>query len=189
MKNKILNLLIVLLFIIMIGMGTVIFNNYYSNYKNEKSIEKFIEKTSVKKDETKVEKYKGYEVLGIIKIDKINLNYPILNPLENKDKAMEVSIIKFYGDSLNHKGNVTLAGHNFYDSTMFAKLHKLSKDDFIEIIDNEKISKKYKIYDIYDASPNDTNCLETKDQNVCEITLITCTKGNAKRLVVKAKEI
>lgn len=189
MKDKIINALIFILFILMIGMGVIIFKNYYSNHENEKEIETFIGETKSQNNETEIVKYKGYEVLGTIKIDKINLEYPILNPLDKKDEAMEVSIIKFFGDSLNTKGNVTLAGHNFYDSTMFAKLHKLSKDDVIEITDNNKISKKYKIHSIYDVSPNDTNCLETVDKNVCEITLITCTKGNSKRLVVKANEM
>lgn len=189
MKNKILNILIFVLFILMIGMGSLIFKNYYSNYKNENEIKKFINETKFKKEETEIVKYKGYEVLGNIKIDKINLTYPILDPLNKKDEAMNVSIIKFYGNSLNKKGNVTLAGHNFYDSTMFAKLHKLSNDDLIEITDNKKNTKKYKVYAIYDVSPNDITCLETIDENICEITLITCTKGNSKRLVVKAKEI
>lgn len=189
MKNKILNILIILLFILMVGMGSLIFNNYYSNHENEEEIKTFIKETSYETKENNIVKYKGYEVLGTIKIDKIDLEYPILNPLDKKNEAMEVSIIKFFGNSLNTKGNVTLAGHNFYDSTMFAKLHKLSKDDVIEITDNKKNSKKYKIHSIYEVSPNDTSCLETLNKDVCEITLITCTKGNSKRLVVKANEI
>ena len=47
---------------------------------------------------------------------------------------------------------------------------------------------EYKINDIIKTTPNDISILQTKDNSIRELTLITCTNGNKERLVVKAKE-
>lgn len=208
MKKWIINLLIIAISIAIIILGYFIFSKYYFNYINEKNIEEFLEnnfevsnldnenvigkienKDSIDTTSENIPKYKGYNVLGMIKIDKINLSYPIIEALSNKDEALNISIIKFYGSNLNENGNVVLAGHNYYDSTMFAKLHLLKNGDSIQIIDSSKRNVKYTVYEIYNTSPNDITCLETLDKDLKELTLITCTKGNTQRLVVKAKEI
>lgn len=199
MKNIVINVLIVIVLIATMITGYILFSKYYNNHLNEEEISNFIDNEFFTQenlnDETDTDnaikriEYKGYQVIGIIKIDKINLAYPILEVPNGKDQAMSVSIIKFYGNNLNDYGNVTLAGHNYYDSTMFAKIHQLEKEDVIEIIDNKRQTVKYKVYDKYNTSPMNTDCLETTDVNVKEITLITCTKGNVERLVVKAREI
>lgn len=201
MKKRTINILIFIVSIAIIILGYYIFSKYYFNYINEKSIDEFLENNykmvgsniddDIDKSTilTEIPKYKGYNVLGMIKIDKIGLAYPIIEANTNKDEALNVSIIKFYGNDLNENGNVVLAGHNYYDSTMFAKLHMLKSGDKIKIIDSSKRQVEYIIYDIYDTSPNDTKCLETLDFYTKELTLITCTKGNSQRLVVKAKGI
>lgn len=210
MKKWIINILIVITTIAIIILGYNLFSKYYFNFVNEKSIEEFLKEnfeiTNSNVDENdsdinnmssntqdniqnSIPMYEGYKVLGMIKIDKINLSYPIIEANKNKDKALNISIIKFYGNGLNENGNVTLAGHNYYDSTMFAKLHKLEKGDKIIIIDSMKRLVEYVVYDKYNTSPNDTTCLETLDFETKELTLITCTKGNTQRLVIKAKGI
>ena len=48
---------------------------------------------------------------------------------------------------------------------------------------------QYSIYDIFVTNPNDVSILLPKDENIREVTLITCTNGNKQRLILKAKEI
>lgn len=191
LKNLVINVCIIIVIIAILIVGYIIFKKYYSNYKNEQDISKFIIETydNANSDSTSNLEYKGYKVLGIIKIPKIDLSYPIIDPINKKNEALNVSIIKFAGGNLNDFGNVTLAGHNYYDTTMFAKLHLLNKSDKIEIINNTKTSLIYEVYDIYNVSPDDTSPCDTNDKNSRELTLITCTKGNSERLVIKAKEI
>jgi len=86
--------------------------------------------------------YEGYQVIGIIKIEKINIEYPILN--ESSEASMKKSIIKFWGDKLNQIGNVTLAGHNNMDGTMFGKINKLEIEDEIK----ESINEYKKIFSL-----------------------------------------
>lgn len=132
-------------------------------------------------------KIDGYTVLGIIRIPEIGLEYPILN--ETTNKSMKKSITKFWGPELNQIGNLTLAGHNNYNGTMFGKVKKLEIGDIIEIEDLYKNTVKYKIFDMYVIDPNDVSCVESVQPDTREVTLITCTNGNKNRLITKAREI
>ena len=102
---------------------------------------------------------------------------------------MKKSITKFWGPNLNKVGNLTLAGHNNKDGTMFGKVKKLNIGDIIEIEDLYKNTVKYEIFDMYVIDPNDVSCVESVDANTKEVTLITCTNGNKNRLITKAREI
>ena len=193
-KNFVINICIIVVIVLIIGIGYIIFKKYYGNHKNEQDISNFISENYDNLDndsnnEKQNLEYKGYRVLGVIKIPKIDLNYPIIDPLNKKDEALNISIIKFAGGTINDFGNVTLAGHNYYDTTMFAKLHFLNISDKIEIVDNKNKSLIYEVYKKYNVSPNDTSIVESNDKRIKEITLITCTKGNSERLVIKAKEV
>ena len=129
----------------------------------------------------------GYKVVGIINIPKINIEYPIL---EKTDKtSLNLSITKFWGEKINQKGNVVLAGHNNLNNKMFGKINKLENGDIIELTDNQMVTIKYQVFKTYVIDPNDITCILPEDENSREVTLITCTNGNKDRLVVKAREV
>lgn len=135
----------------------------------------------------------GYKVIGIVKIPKIQIEYPILdldtyNPEETKE-PMKISIVKYWGENVNDYGNLSIAGHNNYNGTMFGKTKYLENGDIIELTDLNNKTIKYSIYDIFVTDPNDVTILQTEDKNVREVTLITCTNGNKQRLILKAREI
>ena len=184
--------------IVIIGM---IIYKYGSNQKNEKENQEVVEAFSnidFSKNEEKREnqiqlEYKGYKVIGIVKIPKINIEYPILE-IENIDpksaeKPMKLSIIKYWGEKVNDYGNLSIAGHNNKDGTMFGKTKKLQKGDIVELTDLNGQSIQYSIYDNFVTDPNDVSILLPKDEIIREVTLITCTNGNKERLILKAKEI
>lgn len=137
--------------------------------------------------------YKGYKVIGIVKIPKINIEYPILEigdiDPENAKKPMKISIIKYWGENVNDYGNLSIAGHNNKSGTMFGKTKKLQKGDIVELTDLKGQTIQYSIYDIFVTNPNDVSILLPKDELVREVTLITCTNGNKQRLILKAKEV
>lgn len=203
MKSKksliIYKILIFVLIIIAIIIGSVIFKKQYDdqifdkeNIEIAKEFEEQIINNSKKGTETQVVeqkielKYKGYNVIGLIEIPTIDLKYPIL---EKTTKAtMKTSISRFDGGEINSYGNVSLAGHNNYSGTMFGKNKKLKVGDFIYLtgIDGTKI--EYEIYDVFVTNPDDTSILTTKDNNIREVTLITCKNGRTERLIIKARE-
>jgi len=133
------------------------------------------------------EEIEGYKVIGIIKISKIDIEYPIL---EKTDKtSLNLSITKFWGEKINQKGNLVLAGHNNLNNKMFGKIDKLENGDIIELTDSQMVTVQYKVFKTYVIDPNDITCILPEDENSREVTLITCTNGNKERFIVKAREI
>ena len=190
----------VLLIIAIILLGAIIYK-YGSNQINEKESQEVVEAFS-KIDFSQVEEneenqidleYKGYKIIGIVKIPKIEIEYPILEigdiDPESAKIPMKLSIIKYWGENVNDYGNLSIAGHNNYDGTMFGKTKKLQIGDIIEMTDLTGQTITYSIYDIFVTDPNDVNILLPKKEKIREVTLITCTNGNKERLILKAKEI
>ena len=92
------------------------------------------------------------------------------------------------GNKINEIGNVTLAGHNNLNGTLFGKIKKLENGDVIELTDIQNVTLKYKVFKKYSVDPNDITVILPEQENVREITLITCTNGNKNRLIIKARE-
>lgn len=184
--------------IVIIGM---ILYKYGSNKKNEKeSQEAVVAFSNIDFSKNEEEsgsqiqlKYKGYDVIGIVKIPKINIEYPILEigniDPESAKQPMKLSIIKYWGENVNDYGNLSIAGHNNKDGTMFGRTKKLEIGDIVELTDLKGQTIQYSIYDIFVTDPNDVSILLPKDEVIREVTLITCTNGNKQRLILKAKEI
>ena len=191
---------IVLLIAAIILLGMVIYK-YGSNQINEKESHKVVEAFSNidfsqidGESENQVQlDYKGYKVIGLVKIDAIDLEYPILEigdiDPESAKAPMKLSIIKYWGENVNDYGNLSIAGHNNKDGTMFGKTKKLKIGDIVELTDLTGQTIQYSIYDIFVTDPNDVSILLPKDEQIREVTLITCTNGNKERLILKAKEI
>ena len=128
-----------------------------------------------------------YKVIGIINLPKIGIEYPILE--KTNKESLDLSITKFWGEKINQKGNVVLAGHNRLNNTMFGKIDKLENGDIIELTDSQMVTVKYQVFDKYVIDPNDIDCIFPIEENTREVTLITCTNRDKNRLVVKAREV
>ena len=199
MKNsKIIDLVTLILIIVAIVIGLVIYLKMQENQAVSAELSEVVEKvqtlqqdlqqetTQETKQQLEETTIQGYKVEGIIEIPKIELKYPIIN--ETNDKAMKVSVTKFWGN-INEVGNYSIAGHNNLDGTMFGKIKKLEIGDIIKITDLYGETVEYKIFDKYVIDPNDVNCTQIVKENTKEVTLITCTNGRKNRLVTKAREI
>lgn len=92
-------------------------------------------------------------------------------------------------DNVNEIGNLALAGHNNYDGTMFGKNDELVVGDKIYLTDLQKNTVEYEINSIFVTDPNDVSILETNEEEIREVTLITCENGNKARLIIKAEEV
>jgi len=194
MKLKIYKTIFAILFIAVIVVIGLIAVKYGKNYLNDQETQKVVETFSRSlESETKGNvTMNGYTVIGIVKIPKIELEYPILdidtyNPEETKE-PMKISIVKYWGGQVNDYGNLSIAGHNNYDGTMFGKTKHLEIGDTVELTDLNGNTVTYQIYDKFITDPNDVTILATNDNTIRETTLITCTNGNRERLILKAKE-
>lgn len=167
-------------------------NSNLTEKENQEAVETFSREVATDNKNEEIT-LSGYKIIGIVKIPKIQIEYPILdidsyNPEETKE-PMKISIVKYWGENVNDFGNLSIAGHNNYNGTMFGKTKFLERGDIVELTDlnNQKI--EYSIDNIFVTDPNDITILQTTDESVREVTLITCTKGNRQRLVLKAREI
>ena len=130
--------------------------------------------------------YKGFTVLGRIKIAKTNIDYPILEKVTKK--SLETSVAIMYGPGPNEIGNTTIAGHNYRNGLFFSNNKKLSNGDRIQITDNSGQTITYVIYSIYETTPDDTEFMTRDVGNSREISLQTCTDDSKARLVILARE-
>lgn len=195
MKLKIYKILFTILLIAVIIVIGLIAIKYGRNHVNDKENQKTVETFSrvVTEDSQENVTMNGYKVIGVVKIPKIQIEYPILdidtyNPEETKE-PMKISIVKYWGGKVNEYGNLSIAGHNNYDGSMFGKTKNLEIGDIVELTDLENNTIQYQIYDKFVTDPNDVTILATNDETIREVTLITCTNGNKNRLILKAKEI
>ena len=194
MKLKIYKVLFIILLIIVIIVVGLIAVKYGKNYLNDQENKKTVETFSRSIEENSENiTMNGYPVIGIVEIPKIELKYPILgletyHPEETKE-PMKIAIVKYWGGKVNEYGNLSIAGHNNYDGTMFGKTKNLAIGDMVKLTDLENQTILYQIYDKFVTDPNDVTILQTKDESIREVTLITCTNGNKNRLILKAKEM
>lgn len=191
---------IFLLFIFIIAIGFVFYaiTNKQDNIslandvlQQDDSVEnqQIIENTEVIENveniETLPESLQGYTIVGKLKIEKINVEKYILGKTTNK--SLNVSITKLWGGKINTPGNFSIIGHNRADQ--FSNLKKLEIGDTFSLIGRDGKKVTYQIYHIETVDPNNVTCLDSKEDGTKEATLITCTPGGLKRLVLKGKEI
>ena len=194
MKLKIYRAIFIILLIGAIVIIALIAMKQWKSMENEKENQEVLETFSnVEIQDSETVQLNGYDVIGIVTIPKIDIQYPILaietsNPEETKE-PMRYSIVKYWGGNVNDYGNLSIAGHNNYNGTMFGKTKNLKIGDIVELTDLTKTTMQYEIYDIFVTDPNDVRILATNDETIREVTLITCTNGNRERLILKAKQI
>lgn len=195
MKNKVYKVIYILLIIALIIVVILIAGKELTSRNNEKLNQEVLSEFNNITDTNQIGELtlNGYDVIGKVKIPKIDIEYPILNletsnPEETK-VPMRYGIVKYWGGNVNDYGNLSIAGHNNYSGTMFGKTKNLEIGDIVELTDLTNRTIQYKINDIFITDPNDVSILKTEDETVREVTLITCTNGNKERLILKAREI
>lgn len=126
------------------------------------------------------------DIIGFIKIPKLNLNYPISKTLTTNN--LNLLPCKVCGPEINHLGNFCIAAHNFNNNLFFSNLFLLNIGDQIYLYDLYNNFKKYSVCSINEVEETNTNCLNTTNSHISEVTLITCNNYTKKRLIVIAKE-
>ena len=124
-------------------------------------------------------------VIGIIEIEKIKLNYPILST--QSKELLEISPCRFAGPLPNNVGNLCIAGHNYADKRFFGRLKELSLNDKISIYDLSGKKLDYIIYEKREILSTDLSCTSQETNGNIIVTLITCNNISGKRLQIKAK--
>ena len=131
---------------------------------------------------------KEYETIGVVKIPKINISYPILAQTTNVE-VMKVSPYKFWGANPNEVGNLCIIGHNYRrKGVFFSDVPSLTVGDIVEIQDLSQRTVQYEVYDLHTVDPNDRSDTTQYTNGKREVTLITCTDDAKQRVIVKCTE-
>lgn len=199
MKNKIIVIKnIIVISILLIAIIFFIWSLMYKKKIREKVIVANAKESKVVEDEIeKLKEYKpkkilpedieGFEVIGMLQIPKINLSTYIL--AKTDEESLKTSVTKLCGPHINEAGNLCIIGHNYNKKTMFGNLKKLEINDIVTLTNMYGQKVEYIVYDIYKINPNEVECLNQETYGNRELTLITCTTGAVKRLVVKLTEV
>lgn len=190
-KIKVSTILLFILVVIAIVIIIMIVKRFDERRKNEEEIKEVISEVTenIQQDPEKeipYIEYNGYQVIGKIQIEKINIEYPIL--IESTEATLKKSIARFGNGKVNEIGNLCLAGHNYIDGSMFGKIDKLENGDEISILDLHGNKVNYTVFEKFVTNPDDKSVIEPVEENRKEITLITCINGNKDRLIVRANE-
>ena len=168
-------------------------NDSQSNYDSNNN-----SKSSSKNDSSKKKiKYitasngKRYPSVGRIEIPKIGVNYAILAQTSGDTLVdwLKVSPVMFWGVYPNEVGNLSIAGHNYRNKRFFSKVPTLKIGDRIKITDASGKKVNYTVFDKYEVSPKNTDCINDVPgkENKRVVTLITCTNDSKKRVIVQAE--
>lgn len=130
---------------------------------------------------------KKYETIGIVRVPKLNITYPILS--KTTDALMKVSACKFHGSSPNEVGNLCIIAHNYRrKGVFFSDVPDLVVRDIVEIQDLSQRTIQYEVYDIHTVMPDNVSDTTQKTNGRKEVTLITCTDDSKQRVIVRCKE-
>ena len=160
-------------------------NYVYEEYSNDNTQNRLdTENNNIESDSTDnlMLHIDGENVLGVIKIDKINFEGLIYEGTSMQTLSKGIG---HFENTPYIDGNVCLAAHN--SNSYWVKLHTLSAGDKIHYTCFLG-TKEYEVSNISKISETDWSSLENTDTNT--LTLITCVKGQKNlRLCVQAKEI
>lgn len=190
--NKIVKLLLFILFFIIVLFSSFFITYFVINYYHKQMVQNvtntFIEDNF--QDELKATNeisslainIDGYDIVGVIKIDKIN--YEGLVYEGTSLDILKKGVGHFKSSPLTN-GNICLAAHN--TSGFWKELHTLQNNDIITYTNVLGINN-YKVFSIKQIEETDLNCLENTQTDI--LTLITCVKNvPSKRLCVQAAKI
>lgn len=126
-------------------------------------------------------------MLGVIKIDKIKVKYPVVEGV--KASNLRTAIGHIPGSAgLGQPGNCALAGHrNYTFGRFFNRLDELNEGDIISV-STKKEEFIYKVYEKLVVTPDDVSVIKKKKGETI-LTLITCTpiRVATHRLIVHAR--
>ena len=125
-------------------------------------------------------------VVGIIKIDKIKLDYPILS--SSSEELLKIAPCRFAGPLPNEIGNLCIAGHNYIDNTFFAKISSLEQGDQVDIYSNNGSHVSYIVADKKEVSSDDMTCTSQNTNGQRVVTLMTCNSVKQTRIIITAYE-
>lgn len=176
--------------LILIGVsiiGTVVYKKMVTSNKQNEVLESF--ENQLKEDNTNNESHEdvnldsinGYTPIAIMEIPSIRLKQPVVEGVT--EDVIKYFLGKFPESAMpGEVGNFSVAGHRVSDFTdAFINLYKVKPGDKV-IVTTKSGKYTYEVDESFIVEPEQVEVLDTADYE--KITLITCTIGSKRRVIV-----
>lgn len=182
----------VLLILIGVGIiGTVAYKKIVTSQKQNELLEAFESQLAEgdnenTEEEVNLDSINGYTPIAIMEIPSIKLKQPVVEGIT--EDVIKYFLGKFPGSTMpGEVGNFAVAGHRVSDFTdAFINLYKVKPGDNV-IVTTKDGKYTYEVEESFIVDPEQVEVLENADYE--KITLITCTIGSKRRVIVTGKLI
>ena len=180
--------------LILIGVGiigTVAYKKIVTSHKQNQLLEVFESQIAETKNEgsnesVSLEAINGYTPVAIMEIPSIKLKQPVVDGIT--EDVIKYFLGRFPESAMpGEVGNFAVAGHRVSDFTdAFINLYKVKVGDKV-IVTTKDGRYTYEVDSSFIVDPEQVEVLDDADYE--KITLITCTIGSKRRVVVTGKLI
>ena len=180
--------------LILIGVGiiaNVIYKKIVTSNKQNELIEAFESQIADSKNEeisepVSLEVINGYTTIAIMEIPSIKLKQPVVDGIT--EDVIKYFIGRFPNSAMpGEVGNFAVAGHRVSDFTdAFINLYKVKVGDKVIVTTKDGVYT-YEVDSSFIVDPDQVEVLDESDYE--KITLITCTIGSKRRVIVTGKLI
>ena len=182
----------VLLILIGVGIiGTVAYKKIVTSQKQNELLESFESQLAEgdnenTEEEVNLDSINGYTPIAIMEIPSIKLKQPVVEGIT--EDVIKYFLGKFPESTMpGEVGNFAVAGHRVSDFTdAFINLYKVKPGDNV-IVTTKDGKYTYEVEESFIVDPEQVEVLENADYE--KITLITCTIGSKRRVIVTGKLI
>ena len=182
----------VLLILIGVGIiGTVAYKKIVTSQKQNELLEAFESQLAEgdnenTEEEVNLDSINGYTPIAIMEIPSIKLKQPVVEGIT--EDVIKYFLGKFPESTMpGEVGNFAVAGHRVSDFTdAFINLYKVKPGDDV-IVTTKDGKYTYEVEESFIVEPEQVEVLENADYE--KITLITCTIGSKRRVIVTGKLI
>ena len=182
----------VLLILIGVGIiGTVAYKKIVTSQKQNELLEAFESQLAEgdnenTEEEVNLDSINGYTPIAIMEIPSIKLKQPVVEGIT--EDVIKYFLGKFPESTMpGEVGNFAVAGHRVSDFTdAFINLYKVKPGDNV-IVTTKDGKYTYEVEERFIVDPEQVEVLENADYE--KITLITCTIGSKRRVIVTGKLI
>ena len=180
--------------LILIGVGiigTVAYKKIVTSHKQNQLLEVFESQLAEAKNEessepVSLEAINGYTPVAIMEIPSIKLKQPVVDGIT--EDVIKYFLGRFQESAMpGEVGNFAVAGHRVSDFTdAFINLYKVKVGDEV-IVTTKEGRFTYEVDNSFIVDPDQVEVLDDADYE--KMTLITCTIGSKRRVVVTGKLI
>lgn len=180
------------LLLILIGVGiigSVAYKKIVTSQKQNELLDIFESqilegKTEETSEPVNLDSINGYTPVAIMEIPSIKLKQPVVDGIT--DDVIKYFLGRFPDSSMpGEVGNFAVAGHRVSDFTdAFINLYKVKEGDKV-IVTTRDGKYTYEVEESFIVEPEQVEVLENADYE--KITLITCTIGSKRRVIVTGR--